>query len=248
VAQTVRNLNPELVIHAGGLTDVDQCEEQPELAERVNGIATGEIAKAVRTLGAHLSYVSTDYVFDGELGNYDEAAHPNPISQYGHSKLTGERLVAQTGCSYCIARTSVIYGWGRSRKPNYALYVVHALEGRREVRAAKDLYSSPTLNTNLAEMLLELATRQLTGIFHVAGATRTSRLEFARALASEFALDTKRIAPVNSRTLNLKAMRPRDSSLDVSKAMRTLSAKPLRLPEALRSFKETRPTQDQTRR
>jgi len=239
-AERVRNLNPELIIHTGGLTDVDRCETEPELSERVNGIATGEIAKAARIIGAHLTYVSTDYVFDGELGNYAEDVQPNSINQYGRTKLMGERLAGESGCRCCVARTSVIYGWGRSSRPNYALYVVQALEGRQEVRAAEDLYSSPTLNTNLAEMLLELATRQIIRIVHTAGATRTSRLEFARALANSFDLDSTGIIAVNSRTLNLKAARPRDSSLDVSKATRTLNSKPMMLPEALQSFRGTR--------
>ena len=242
LGRVVRDVNPELVIHTGGLADVDQCEEQPELADRVNGIASGEIAKAAHNLGAHLTYVSTDYIFDGTQGNYDENANPNPISQYGRSKLLGERLVAETGGEYCIARTSLIYGWRRTRKPNYAVSVVQALQGKREVKAASDLYSSPTLSTNLAEMLLELSARRLTGIFHVSGATRTNRLEFANAIADQFSLDPAGIVRVNAQMLNLKAIRPSDSSMNVSKAMRTLDAKPLKLPEALQLFQRTRPT------
>jgi dTDP-4-dehydrorhamnose reductase len=243
ILEEIRAVSPELIIHTGGLTDVDRCEQEAELAERVNGTATGEIAKAARILGAHVTYVSTDYVFDGEAGNYDETAKPNPVSQYGRSKLFGERLLSETGGDYCIARPSVIYGWGRSWRPNYALFVVKALEEKREVKAAYDMYCSPTLNTSLAQMLLELATRRLTGVFHVAGATRTSRLDFAKEIAAEFSLNPSGITRVNSRMLNLRARRPYDSSLSVGKAARTLNAKPLRLPEALRLFHKTRPSQ-----
>ena len=241
VGRVVRDVNPDLVIHTGGLADVDQCEEQPEFADRVNGIASGDIAKVALSLGAHLTYVSTDYIFDGAQGNYDENASPNPISQYGRSKMVGERLVAKTGSEYCIARTSLIYGWRRAWKLNYAASVVHALEGKREIKAANDLYSSPTLSTNLAEMLLELGTRRLTGIFHVSGATRTNRLEFANAIATQFSLNPAGIVRVNAQMLNLKAIRPPDSSLNVSKATRTLDTKPLELPEALQLFQRTRP-------
>jgi len=241
VAERVRSLKPDLIIHTGALIDNDRCETEPELSERVNGIATGEIAQAARSIGAHLNYVSTSYVFDGQSGNYAEDAQPNPISQYGRSKLMGEKLVRESGCRYCIARTSVVYGWGRNARPNYALYVLQALEARGKVRAAEDLYSSPTLNTNLAEMLLELSTRQITGIFHTAGATRASRLEFASALANMFDLDSTGIIAVNSRSLNLKATRPLDSSVDVSNATRTLNSKPMVLPEALQSFRDARP-------
>jgi dTDP-4-dehydrorhamnose reductase len=238
----VRAVSPELIIHTGGLTDVDRCEQEVELAERVNGTATGEIAKAARRLGAQVTYVSTDYVFDGEGGNYDETAKPNPISQYGRSKLLGETLLSETGGDYCIARPSVIYGWGRSWRPNYALFVVKALEEKREVKAAHDMYCSPTLNTSLAQMLLELSTRRLTGVFHVAGTTRTSRLDFAKEIAAEFSLNPSGIIRVDSRMLNLRARRPHDSSLSVGKAARTLNAKPLKLSEALRLFHKTRPS------
>ena len=241
IVEEVRAVRPELIIHTGGLTDVDRCEQEAELAERVNGTATGEIAKAARSMGAHVTYVSTDYVFDGEEGNYDENAKPNPVSQYGRSKLLGETLLSETGGNYCIARPSVIYGWGRAWRPNYALSVVKALEAKREVKAAHDIYCSPTLNTSLAQMLLELGTRRLNGVFHVAGATRTSRLEFAKEIAAEFSLNPSGIIRVDSRLLNLVARRPHDSSLSVTKAARTLIAKPLKLPEALQLFHKTRP-------
>ena len=241
IAERIRALSPELIIHTGALTDVDRCEQEAKLAERVNGTATGEIARTARSLGAHVTYVSTDYVFDGEEGNYDETAKPNPLSQYGRSKFLGEMLLSEAGGDYCIARPSVIYGWGRSSRPNYALFVVKALEEKREVKAAYDMYCSPTLNTSLAQILLELATHRLTGVFHVAGATRTSRLEFAKEIAAEFSLNPSGIIRVDSRMLNLRARRPRDASLNVGKAARTLNVKPLKLPEALRLFHKTRP-------
>jgi dTDP-4-dehydrorhamnose reductase len=91
-------------------------------------------------------------------------------------------------------------------------------------------------------MLLELATRRLTGVFHVAGATRTSRLDFAKEIAAEFSLNPNGITRVDSRMLNLRARRPHDSSLSVGKAVRELNAKTLKLPEALRLFHKTRPS------
>ena len=240
VVGIVRAVEPEVIIHTAALTDVDQCEQQVELAERVNGIATGEIGEAARNVGAHVTYVSTDYVFSGEEGNYGEETRPNPLSEYGRSKLLGEKLLAESGAACCVGRASVIYGWGKPQKPNFALFVLKALERKREVKAAFNLYCSPTLNTNLAEMLLELAKRRLTGVFHVSGATRVSRFEFSTELAKQFGMDSKFIMPVDWRTLNLDAIRPRDSSLNVSKAMKTLNVKPLDLAEALSLFRKSR--------
>ena len=236
----IRAIKPVSIIHTAALTDVDECELQPELAEQVNGAATGEIAKAARDVSAHLTYVSTDYVFGGEEGNYNEEATPNPLSHYGRSKLLGEKLLIESKANCCIARPSVIYGWGRPKKPNFGLFVVNSLEEKREIKAAHELYCSPTLNTNLSEMLLEIATRKLTGILHVSGATRASRFEFARVIANEFELNSDLIKQTDWKNLRLRANRPRDSSLNVQKAVETLTAKPSNLNDALRSFSRNR--------
>ena len=242
VSNLVRALHPDFVIHTGGLTDVDECERNADLAQLVNGTATGELAEAARVINAHFTYVSTDYVFDGREGSYDENAKPNPINEYGRSKYLGERLLTESGVDFAIARPSVIYGWGRYWKPNYALSVVRSLKEKRKVFAADDLFSSPTLNTQLADNLLELATRKLTGIYHVSGLSRISRLEFAREIAVHFTLDPTEIVRVNSSMLQLIAKRPQDSSLNVSKATKTLSSKLLPLSEALNLFQRTHPT------
>ncbi len=237
VGETIRRLRPDAIIHTAAYTNVDGCEENRDLAWRVNAEACKHIAISSADVGAHLVYVSTDYVFDGEGGLYREEDTPNPINYYGYTKLMGEEFVKQYAKSWCIARTSVIYGWGGS-KLNFATWLIESLEQGRHVKVLVDQYVSPTLNSNLAQMLIEIAERKLCGILHTAGASRVSRYEFAQKLAGIFDLNTNLMAPARMGELKWKARRPRDSSLDVSRCSSSLKeSKPMKLEEALEAMR-----------
>jgi len=185
-----------------------------------------------------LIHFSTDYVFDGERGNYNESDKPTPVNQYGASKLIGERLVLQHE-NTCVARTSVVFGWGRTYRPNFGLWLYNKLSKGEPVNVVSDQFASPTLNTNLANMLLELAERRALGLIHVAGATRISRFEFAVKLANTFNFSSALLTPVKSESINWIAKRPEDSSLDITKARETLNTKPLKIEDALQEFTQT---------
>lgn len=227
---------PDVVFHTASLTDVDLCETNPQVAMRVNGEATGFISAACKEIGSYLIYVSTDYVFDGGRGHYSEEDEPAPINVYGRSKLAGEQEMARHRVESCVARTSVVYGWGRSHRPNFATWVHSKLAANESVEVVKDQFSSPTLNTHLARMLLEVAEQRITGVLHVAGSTRTSRYDFALMLAEQFGFNRDLVTPKRADPKGWKARRPHDSSLNVAKAQRTLTNKPAPLVEALKEF------------
>jgi len=237
VSETITKLKPQAIIHTAAYTDVDGCETNQNLAWKVNAEASNHIARASASINSHLTYVSTDYVFDGEKGFYTEEDNPNPISYYGYTKLKGEQFVKENAEKWCIARPSVIYGWGPAHKQNFATWLINNLNQGKEVKVLTDQYVSPTLNTNLAEMLLEIAELGITGILHTAGATRLSRHEFALKLAETFKLNTDLIKPAKMDAMPWKAKRPKDSSLNVSKASALLNAKPLKLNQALEAMR-----------
>lgn len=238
VFEVISRHRPEAVIHTAAYTDVDGCEIDRDLAWKANAEATKHIAIASASIGAHLTYVSTDYVFDGEKGFYTEDDKPNPISYYGYTKLKGEEFVKEYAGEWCIARTSVIYGWGPKHRQNFATWLISNLNEGKEAKILTDQYVSPTLNTNLAEMLLEIAERKITGILHIAGATRVSRYEFALKLVEAFNLNVDLIKPAKMSEMLWKAKRPKDSSLNVSKALALLNQKPLRLEHALQKMRK----------
>lgn len=234
----ISELKPDAIIHTAAYTDVDGCEINRGLAWKVNAEATKNIAMASANTDYHLIYVSTDYIFDGEKGLYTEEDYSNPISHYGYTKLKGEQFVKEQAEKWCIARTSVIYGWGPEHKENFATWLINKLKQGEEVKVLSDQYVSPTLNTNLAEMLIETAERKITGILHTAGATRVSRYEFALTLAEKFDLNRDLIKPAEMDAMSWKAKRPRNSSLNVSKALALLNQKPLKLDQSLKMMRE----------
>jgi dTDP-4-dehydrorhamnose reductase len=225
---------PDVIVHSAALTDVDKCEKEKDLAWKINVESTSNIAQLCHKHNSFLVYVSTDYVFNGEKGNYKETEQTAPINNYGLTKLKGEERIKQSEAEYCIARASVIYGSiPATGKVNFALWLIERLGKKEETKTVTDQWNSPTLNTNLAEMILEIAEKRITGTFHLAGATRLSRHEFAQKIAEKFNLDKSLLTPVSSETMSWIAKRPRDTSLNVEKAKQTLNNKPLQISEAL---------------
>ena len=237
VEEAFRNIKPDVVVHAASLTDVDKCEMNKPLAWKVNVEGTKNIVEAAKNTGSFLIYISTDYVFSGEKGCYKETDKPDPINYYGVTKLKAEEIV-QTQAEYFIARPSVIYGsTPAAGKVNFALWLIEILRRGEHVKIVTDQWNTPTLNTNLAEMTLEVVERRLTGIYHLGGATRVSRFEFAQQIAEVFGLEKGLIDKVKSSQFSWPAKRPMDSSLDTTKAQTTLKNKPLAMPEALARLK-----------
>jgi dTDP-4-dehydrorhamnose reductase len=237
VEAAFRSIKPDVVVHAATLTDVDKCELNRELAWKVNVEGTKNIAEAAKSAGSFLIYISTDYVFNGETGRYKESDKPDPINYYGLTKLKAEELV-KTQAEYFIARPSVIYGsTPAAGKVNFALWLIETLRKGEHVKIVTDQWNTPTLNTSLAEMTLEVVERRLTGIYHLCGASRVSRFEFAELIADAFGLDKSLIDSVLSSQFKWPAKRPMDSSLDTSKAQQTLRNKPLEIGAALTRLK-----------
>jgi dTDP-4-dehydrorhamnose reductase len=238
VENAFKKVNPDIVVHAAALTDVDKSEANKELAWKTNVEGTRNITRLAKTCDAFLLYVSTDYVFNGEKGNYAETDTPDPVNYYGLTKLKAEELVETVMEKCCIARTSVIYGaTPAAGKTNFALWLLNKLRQKEPVKIVVDQWNSPTLNTNLAEMTWEIVQRRLTGVYHLSGATRISRYEFAKLMASAFNLDQTLIIPLKSSSLFWTAKRPRDSSLNVEKARKILKNKPLSIDLASSQLK-----------
>jgi dTDP-4-dehydrorhamnose reductase len=239
VEEALKKVNPEVVVHAAALTDVDKCEINNELAWKINVEGTRNIAEAIKSSHAFLVYISTDYVFNGETGRYKETDRPDPINYYGLTKLKAEDLVKDLMDEYCIARPSVIYGsTPAAGKVNFALWVLNKLKRNEQIKIVTDQWNSPTLNTNMADMTLEIIERKLTGTFHLSGATRINRYDFAKLIAQTFNLDTNLMNPNTSAEFSWAAKRPKDSSLNTAKAQQTLKNKPLQINHALERMKQ----------
>jgi len=230
-------LKPEVVIHTASETNVDKCETERENAWKTNVDGTHHIALACSDVGAKLVYISTDYVFDGEKGNYNEQDKPNPINYYGITKLEGEKQAVKHCQKYVILRASVLYGW-HPWKQNFVTWVINQLEQNKEIAVVEDHYTTPTLADNLAEITIEAIQKDLQGLFHASGSESISRYKFAIQIAKTFQLDQNLIKPIKMRQLTAWiAKRPKDSSLNISKIQKQLKTKLLNITEGLKRMR-----------
>jgi dTDP-4-dehydrorhamnose reductase len=235
IIQILQETKPDRVIHLAAMTGVDLCEEQSELTTKVNVKATEILAKQAAKINSFFLYVSTDYIFDGIKGMYGEDDFTNPLGFYGKSKLEGEIALNKLASSWCIARTSTPFGI-HPKKKSFPLWVKENLELKKEIPVVTDQFTSPTYVPNLSKMLIEVATRQISGIIHVSGATRISRYNFAELIADKLNLDKKLLIPTKIDTINWNAQRPKDSSLDTSLANEILNEKPQKIEQSLELF------------
>lgn len=238
LARIFTQTRPELVIHCAAMTDVDACEKAPPEAFAVNVVATAQLAEAANATSAHLVYVSTDYVFDGEAGPYAEDALPNPRGVYALTKHMGEEAVRALAGSWAIARTAIVYDWPPAGRMNFGAWMVLALRAGQPVPVFEDQRVTPSLATNVAQMLAELGTRKLQGTWHLAGDEEVTRLEFGERLARIFGFGHSLLQPVKMAEVALAGPRPRRAGLRVGKAKAALKTQPLGLDAALRMFRE----------
>jgi dTDP-4-dehydrorhamnose reductase len=236
--ETVQAISPSAIINCAAMTDVDGCEREPAKAwaANVDGVAT--LARASKNVGAHLVHVSTDYVFDGAAGPYDFDAIPNPRGIYALTKHAGEaavRALAAPG-AWAIARTAVVYGWPPAGQKNFGSWLLDSLSKGQAVKLFADQWVSPSLASNVAQMLAEIAGRRLSGVWHTCGAEVVDRVTFGRRLCEVFGFDERLVTPSRMADVKLLSPRPAHSGLRVERTAATLAAKPLTLTEALAGF------------
>ena len=234
IIQTIQETKPDRIIHLAAMTNVELCETEKDLATIINVKSTETIAKQAAKQQAFFVYVSTDYVFDGRDGMKKEDDSTNPLGFYGKTKLEGENTINKLASSWCIARTSTPFGI--HHKKSFPLWIKKSLDLKKEIPVLVDQFTSPTFVPNLSKMLIEVATRQITGIIHLAGATRISRYELAVLVADELNLDKKLLIPIKTDDMGWKGQRPKDSSLDVSLATEILNEKPQKIEQSLKLF------------
>ena len=237
LVEVIDSVRPDGVINAAAMTDVDPCEERPREAWLLNANLVEVAAMASVAVDARLTTISTDYVFDGVKGSYSEEDAPNPRSVYARTKRAGEEAALLVGEDVAVCRTALVYSGRPGAKQTFPLTVLESLSAGKPVKAFSDQIGSPTLADNAAEMVIGVHRSGETGIFHCAGATEISRVEFCRALARKLGAEEKLIVSVKLADLKLPAPRPLKCGLRLDKIRRLLGdSVPLLLDEALDRF------------
>lgn len=240
VQDTVRAVDAEWVLVPAALGNAERCEAEPEAAAQINVAGVENVARAAARTGARLGYFSSDYVFDGRDGPYDEQALPAPICQYGHQKLAAERAVAALVPDALIVRTTVVYGWEPQGK-NFVYRLLGALEDGAPLRVPYDQVGTPTYAPALAHATLRLMDAEVGGIWNVVGSERVDRAEFAREAARVFGGDPGLVEEVDTASLAQLAPRPLQAGLKVDKAAALVPDLLLGYREGLRRMASERP-------
>lgn len=214
--EKISRINPDFIIHLAALTDVNLCEEKKELARKINVEGTKNIVLAAEKIGAKLIYASTNYLFDGKKGMYNEEDIPNPVNFYSLTKLEGEKEVLKYTNS--VVTRICPFGFGTENNPSFTTKIIQELSSKRKMNLFTDQFFSPIFTYNYAEALMKIFDNNFTGILNIAGSEKLSRYEFAKNVSLVFNLDSSLLNPIKIEDLNEAAERPKDTSLDISKA------------------------------
>ena len=212
-SEIISGENPDCVILVSAETNVDYCELNQAESFNTNVEGTRNIVQSCEN--RKLVYFSTDSVFDGRKGSYSEDDHPNPINNYSRTKLFGEYSVATLN-NYLILRVCMLYATDPNY-PKFANWVIRSLSANQTVSIATDLCYTPTYVDDIAFATSQLISRDLCGIYHVAGSSSHSSYEMAHIIARIFGFNEDLIEPVKSDYLDRLATRPKNSTLTIQK-------------------------------
>lgn len=216
LATALEQALPDVVVHAAAMTNVDECERDPDLAMRVNQDCVGDIAAHCAARSAKLVYISTDAVFDGSGKTpYRETDEARPLNVYARAKLGGESLALEAPSSL-VLRTN-IFGWRHGRGGSLGEWILAGLREGRELTTFKDVYFSPIAAVLFAGVISSCIECDLRGLFHAGGAESISKHEFAMKIAEQCGLPVQGLRPISVDEKPLTAPRPKYMSLDSSK-------------------------------
>lgn len=238
VKAILEEIKPQVVIHTAALTNVDYCEENPDEAFKVNAEGTKKICQVCQEKRIKVVYISTDFIFDGEEGLYSEEDHPNPLSIYAKSKLEGEKAVGKLS-DFLIFRCT-IYGWHLDNQKSIPEWVIANLSENKPIKAFVDRIITPTYTGFLSSIIIKCLEQKLSGVFHIGSRQPLTIFEFATKTAEVFSLDKNLIKESKVSEVNLKAKRPKNSSLNTGKIKKTLNIEMPAVEESLFQMKEER--------
>jgi len=229
---------PTLLLNCAAHTKVDLCEQEPDLANRINGTAVGQMAQLCREHNTTLVHVSTDFVFNGRGTRPYKVDEPTaPLSAYGRSKLLGEtELQKHAPPHWLIVRTAWVYG---RHGANFPRTMVTVAKAGKPLAVVSDQIGSPTYTVDLAAGILALLDKNAHGIYHISNSGQTNWCDFAKATLSEFGVDHPVSAITSADWEKQKptaAARPRYSVLDLSRFEEATGLQMRPWKEALAAF------------
>ena len=225
---------PDVVVHAAAMTNVDECELQPEQCDRINVQGTAQILTDAESFSSHFIFISTDFVFDGEQGNYSEDDETLPISLYGFTKLQAESMVQTSDLPFAIVRTCLVYGnLLKGTRSNIVSWVKDSLEQGKTIQVVSDQVRTPTYVGDLAKGIALIIEKKATGFYHISGKDWLTPYDIAIKTAHKFQLDAGKIVKVDASTFKQPGRRPLKTGFVIEKARKELGYEPMTFDEGL---------------
>jgi len=216
-SRLIAEVRPEAVIHTAANANVDSCESDPEGARYLNGELPGILAASAAQAGVRFLHISTDAVFDGRKeGIYTETDPPNPLSVYAQTKLLGEQTVLAANPNAIVARVN-FFGWSLSGTRSLSEFFYNKLSAGEPCGGFTDVYFCPLFVGDLAEILIRMLDKGLSGLYHVVGAEALSKYEFGRRIARQFGFNEALVLPKSVEESGLKARRSHNLRLSIHK-------------------------------
>ncbi len=233
----IKNISPDIIVHAAGMTNVDECENNPDFAYLCNRDLSGNVACVANKLNIKLIHISTDHLFNGDRMNVTEKEIPDPVNIYGKSKLAAEVLVNKISPDALIVRTN-FFGWGSQVKQSFSDWIINNLRNKNTLSLFDDVFYTPIIVDFLAKHSLTLAGKGTSGIIHVVGDERISKYTFAREILKKFSLPLDLIVKSQVQSAELIAKRPADMSLSNNQASNILGYRLGSVAECVESLLE----------
>jgi dTDP-4-dehydrorhamnose reductase len=224
---------PEIVVHAGAMTRVDDCEQQQWQAYLTNVEGTVTMLLNAEEQKSFFIFVSTDFVFDGTKGLYKEDDSCQPVNFYGKTKYEAEDAVKEYEYDWAIVRTSLVYGRPLAGRSNILTVVKDKLEKGEEYSVVNDQVRTPTYVEDLASGIVSIIEKKATGIYHLAGEDVLTPYEIACKVAECLELDSSLIKKVTAANFSQPAKRPQDTRFIIDKAKKELGYQPVSFEEGL---------------
>jgi dTDP-4-dehydrorhamnose reductase len=194
--QIFQEVRPEVVVLLAAIADVKTCEMGPERATEVNVDGARQVARLCKQHHARLIFLSSEYVFRGDRGNYHEDDSPDPNTHYGRTKWEAELAVAEEASQWSIVRTSLVYGWPITGRQNLATVIIDRLKNGESYEGDTGTYRTPIYVEHLTEGIMQLVANYHPGTFHFAGTDWMNMYQFGRTVAEVFDLDSSLVNPV----------------------------------------------------
>ena len=208
---------PEWLIHCAALADLEACEENPEVARRLNTDLPSALAKACKTRGIQMVQISTDAVFDGtKSGVYTEEDEPIPVSVYAQTKVNSENAVLESNPEAIVARAN-FFGWSMGGRRSLAEFFFNNLTNNKSMSGYTDVIFCPMHVAHLSQTLLLMLAKGLHGLYHAVGPQPMSKYQFGVEIARRFGLNDGEISPKSIQASSLVARRAHNLYLSVNK-------------------------------